>query len=273
MIKFFRRIRQNLVLENKTGKPALLIGRYFNYAIGEILLVVIGILIALQINNWNEDRKTVKAAKVHLNNLVDAIQDDSIQYINALEGSLFRYYSSQYLLRMADEVPYDMKADGHRVELWKGNHIWEEQIPTVYHKEYIKLAFLWTHRFGVITETPSTIEELKKTDAYSYLNNELLKDAIDEYYAEFEWRLGPLHEEINRKDIFAWQNTLMDEGIINSAPYVKGDPIDLLKSNPMLIGRLRGMARQSSWATMCYKIMIDRGSELSSLIEEEILKM
>jgi len=46
MIKFFRKIRQNLLMENQTGK-------YFKYAIGEIFLVVIGILIALQINNWN----------------------------------------------------------------------------------------------------------------------------------------------------------------------------------------------------------------------------
>ena len=50
MIKFFRKIRYDL-MENKTGK-------YFKYAIGEIILVVIGILIALQINNWNENRKT-----------------------------------------------------------------------------------------------------------------------------------------------------------------------------------------------------------------------
>lgn len=49
MIKFFRTIRQNLVMQNKTSK-------YFKYAIGEIILVVIGILIALQINNWNSNR-------------------------------------------------------------------------------------------------------------------------------------------------------------------------------------------------------------------------
>jgi hypothetical protein len=42
---------------NKTGKPALPAGRYLKYALGEIILVVIGILIALQINNWNENRK------------------------------------------------------------------------------------------------------------------------------------------------------------------------------------------------------------------------
>ena len=57
MIKFFRKIRYNLMETGKTGKPAFAAGRYFKYAIGEIVLVVIGILIALQINNWNEVRK------------------------------------------------------------------------------------------------------------------------------------------------------------------------------------------------------------------------
>jgi hypothetical protein len=50
MIKFFRKIRQNILSEGKTAK-------YLKYAFGEITLVVIGILIALQINNWNENRK------------------------------------------------------------------------------------------------------------------------------------------------------------------------------------------------------------------------
>ena len=50
MIKFFRRIRRSFLEQNKMGK-------YFKYAIGEILLVVIGILIALGINNANENRK------------------------------------------------------------------------------------------------------------------------------------------------------------------------------------------------------------------------
>ncbi|WGK65860.1 DUF6090 family protein [Croceiramulus getboli] len=50
MIKFFRHIRQSMINQNRTRK-------YLLYAIGEIILVVIGILIALQINNWNEERK------------------------------------------------------------------------------------------------------------------------------------------------------------------------------------------------------------------------
>ena len=50
MIRFFRKIRLKLVRENKFGQ-------YIKYAIGEIVLVVIGILIAVQINNWNQNRK------------------------------------------------------------------------------------------------------------------------------------------------------------------------------------------------------------------------
>jgi len=50
MINFFRKIRQNLISEGKMMK-------YLKYAIGEIVLVVIGILIALQVNNWNNERK------------------------------------------------------------------------------------------------------------------------------------------------------------------------------------------------------------------------
>ena len=65
MIKFFRKIRYNLMEQNKTGK-------YFKYAIGEIVLVVIGILIALSINNWNESRKDLKT---ELNSLISLKQE------------------------------------------------------------------------------------------------------------------------------------------------------------------------------------------------------
>ncbi|MET6991789.1 hypothetical protein ABXZ36_14155 [Sediminicola arcticus] len=59
MIKLFRRIRQNLLTENKFNK-------YLLYAIGEIVLVVIGILIALQINNLNEESKINTSVAKHL---------------------------------------------------------------------------------------------------------------------------------------------------------------------------------------------------------------
>lgn len=71
MIKFFRQIRQNLLMENKTGK-------YFKYAIGEIVLVVIGILIALQINNWNENLKNRDFEKEMLTQIQDNLKQDKL---------------------------------------------------------------------------------------------------------------------------------------------------------------------------------------------------
>ena len=71
MIKFFRKIRQNLIMQNKKSK-------YFKYAIGEIILVVIGILIALQINNWNENRKEIYNEAKILKTLNDEFLENKI---------------------------------------------------------------------------------------------------------------------------------------------------------------------------------------------------
>lgn len=69
MIKFFRKIRQKLLSENRFSK-------YLIYAIGEIVLVVIGILIALQINNWNEDRIQTNELDGLMKSISRAIQTD-----------------------------------------------------------------------------------------------------------------------------------------------------------------------------------------------------
>ena len=79
MIKLFQKIRQNLIMENKTGK-------YFKYAIGEIVLVVIGILIAFQINNWNENRKNATILKQYITNLKDDLKKDTIDINRRIIG-------------------------------------------------------------------------------------------------------------------------------------------------------------------------------------------
>lgn len=72
MIKFFQKIRYDLLNKNQTS-------RYFKYAIGEIILVVIGILIALQINNWNNNNQLQKLETKYLieikNNLISDLPD------------------------------------------------------------------------------------------------------------------------------------------------------------------------------------------------------
>lgn len=65
--------------KNKTGKPAFAAGRYFKYAIGEIVLVVIGILIALQINNWNEGRKELSKSKALLEEFRRDLARDTVE--------------------------------------------------------------------------------------------------------------------------------------------------------------------------------------------------
>jgi hypothetical protein len=72
MIKFFRKIRHKLLTENKFSK-------YILYAIGEIVLVVIGILIALQINNWNESRKELKNEQKILMNLNEEFKKNLVE--------------------------------------------------------------------------------------------------------------------------------------------------------------------------------------------------
>lgn len=69
MLLFFRKIRSDLMKKNKTIN-------YLKYAIGEIVLVVIGILIALQINNWNEDRKDQLRLKNHYLELLNELKND-----------------------------------------------------------------------------------------------------------------------------------------------------------------------------------------------------
>jgi len=98
MIKFFRKIRQNLLTKGKTAT-------YLKYAVGEIILVVIGILIALSINNWNQKRlikiqsdqvllnlKTeVTESKLELENNLGLLKlriDKRLDYLNDTESDL-----------------------------------------------------------------------------------------------------------------------------------------------------------------------------------------
>ena len=71
MIKLFRKIRQTLLSDNKFSK-------YLIYAAGEIILVVIGILIALQINNWNENRKKLKLKASYELSLISDLSLDTL---------------------------------------------------------------------------------------------------------------------------------------------------------------------------------------------------
>ena len=96
MIKFFRRIRQRLLTENKFSK-------YLIYAIGEILLVIIGILIAVSINGWNEDRKLKNEEKNSLKDLRTEITSNIEALTKAVEFHQRSFDSASKLKSLFDD--------------------------------------------------------------------------------------------------------------------------------------------------------------------------
>lgn len=112
MIKFFRKIRYDLMEKNKTGK-------YLKYAIGEIVLVVIGILIALQINNWNELRKTKEKEKVILKEIIsdlivneNSAQNNLIHTYNIGRDSIAKAFDF-VINHLENKLPYDSILSRH----------------------------------------------------------------------------------------------------------------------------------------------------------------
>ncbi len=93
MIKFFRTIRKKLIEKTKVRS-------YFLYAIGEIVLVVVGILIALSINNWNENRKNEIERIVILKNLKTELAEDFFQLTYTLDRLDARKKAADYLYNL-----------------------------------------------------------------------------------------------------------------------------------------------------------------------------
>ena len=87
MIKFFRKARYDLMEKNKTGK-------YLKYAVGEIVLVVIGILIALQLNLYKENSKENKVMKSYCNQLLEDLNEDKKFLTSYIEDMTF--FKSEY---------------------------------------------------------------------------------------------------------------------------------------------------------------------------------
>ena len=148
MIKFFRRIRYNLMSENKTGK-------YFKYAIGEIVLVVIGILIALQINNWNEARKARNKEIVYLNNIKSDLEN-SIEQIET------------FILKRNTQI----KTSNEIIGYFEGKPIqnWND-----FNKKLVDI-YSW-ERFYLIK---NTYEELKNSGNLSLISNKEIKNGLQD---------------------------------------------------------------------------------------------
>ncbi len=155
MIKLFRNIRQNLLNEGKTS-------RYLKYAIGEIVLVVIGILIALSINNWNEKKKDNAQMRMNINSIAEDIQTDIIE----LQKTILSLQTQE-------------KAASHIIPIMESQH------------KYISDSLEFILDFNALTTTPIITERI---NTWTFLNSSgilsefpdsnLLK-MLQDYYNEY----------------------------------------------------------------------------------------
>lgn len=164
MLRFFRTIRGKLLKENK-------VRTYLLYAIGEILLVVIGILIALQINNWNEVRIEKNQEKVILKNLHFEFSQNLIQLnydtqrIDTLKNALFEIISIIDAGPVqADEVELDkLISKAINSPTWNpSSYVLDDLknsggLSRLSNPELISLLFSWDRHYENLVETNSNI--------------------------------------------------------------------------------------------------------------------
>ena len=137
--------------ENKTGK-------YLKYAVGEIALVVIGILIALQINIWNENRKSNEIKQYYLESLKNNITQDTIHINSRLTDLSHTIYVIDSLLNLSPELSTN------------------ESLSAI-------LPSVLMNTFNMNIET-STIEDLKSTGNLKLIEDKTLRNLLLVYYKD-----------------------------------------------------------------------------------------
>ena len=156
MINFFRKIRQKLLSDGKTGA-------YFKYAIGEIILVMIGILLALQVNNWNENKKKENSQFESLYKLKLDLEHDLDQF--GVLDSIYKSWDVQYKF-IIDSVlsgNLDKLTSADQYGIGKGSLFY-------------------------LTIKHTTYNEMINTGSFYQIENENLGQSISSYYeyANFE---------------------------------------------------------------------------------------
>jgi hypothetical protein len=155
MIKFFRKIRKKMLTKNKFSK-------YLLYAVGEIILVVIGILIALQVNNWNEYRKDRIKEKAILSQLKEEYNSNLKQLESKITIRNIIITSSQKALSFMDD-PRSISIDSFTANLSRGQYrptfdpikndiISSNKLNLIQNKRLQKLLSQWESNVYQLTE-------------------------------------------------------------------------------------------------------------------------
>lgn len=117
MIRFFRSIKSNLVQDGKAGK-------YLAYALGEIVLVVIGIILAVQINNWIENEKRQNLQVEILREIQKNLEGDLREVNDELENyTLMQEYDSSLLTSAQQNLPFNDPLGGYAYSLEISGHM------------------------------------------------------------------------------------------------------------------------------------------------------
>jgi len=247
---------------NKTSK-------YLKYAIGEILLVMIGILLALQVNNWNESNSRKAKLKINLENLIENLTMD-IATMNNLEMiNTFRYHSMQYLLKMSDETPFNTE-DEELTPTPYNKFEYPIELPTAYDSTFVQAAFLWSQRLVDQTLNLSAIEEMKSIGVFSQLTNYELKENINNYYKRWERAIGPTNYDKHLEIVKNWEGSLGKEGVLTSETYLIENPLDLIKNNNERVYLLKRLIREAAWMMKISQELQISANSLIIKIKEEI---
>ncbi|WP_156112516.1 DUF6090 family protein [Lacinutrix jangbogonensis] len=244
MIKFFRKIRQNLLMENKTGK-------YFKYAIGEIVLVVIGILIALQINNWNTERQNENIRTSFLKKL-DAELDYNTNRLDTLYSKLNDIKEQN--MKLYDTLLIGVKQ--HNVE------------------PYLKHPGFNASRLNL---SSSTFEQMKNTGNLHTLKSDTLLIAIETYYKLCEredFYIMKINESIYKvsNDIHHGHKKAQLDYYIKGLDYALKNNAWLLNTESEAYGELMREFFKKTSALFDILRRIDRISDTSSNLKELIKK-
>jgi hypothetical protein len=156
MIKFFRKIRQNQIMKNKTGK-------YFKYAIGEIVLVVMGILIALSINNWNLNRINSNLEQQYFVRLLEDLKEEkAIMQATTNYSVEVHSHAEKAMLIFEDPEKHNEDSVESLIDLYQASQL---QTPA---------------------SAKSTYQELIASSQINLIKNDSLKTSLIRYY-EYNW--------------------------------------------------------------------------------------
>ena len=208
MINFFRKIRHQLADNNQFLK-------YSRYAIGEIVLVVVGILIALQINNLNEQGKADTLTRTYLNNLkLDLLSD-----ITGIEKTINK-------IKLFEEKGY------YSLDVIDG------KIDTIEKKRFLK-SLIWNNHYPIFQPSRSTYDDLINSGNIKLIKDNNLKVALSKYYLKNDWweqfgqRAKDTYWYTMREEMFKSVDPFMmkafyeDEYYPNEEPVLKYEDIEV----------------------------------------------